>query len=333
MTQIRIDPFFDSDGRGGAPEGAVAVPRAPTIPATPASRNGYYDAAQVRVADGRDALAVMRPGPEGLRGTVIPRATLGGIPVGTRPHEVSNLRVTIDPHIDGQSSIVRLGDITEASVAAATAGASELTPDPYDMATQRLRGSAVLHGIAAQAGHPGATPVQPGFEGPVPPGNVRADNLGHYAQPVQPTRRLTSPLQAFGQAAPHVDPESGRAFRSIDMRPGVPQELQQPTAPTVEVTFELQHFGTHTAHYHDVITRYPGFIVLVYNNAYRGGNKYFPQVREDAPPMALNVVGKPKVYLVLTTGFQYAYGDLEFAILMVERQTDAPAEEQAAPQQ
>ena len=329
MTRIpiRIDPFFDSDGRGGAPEGAERTSRVPQIPATPSTQNAYFDASQVQVADGRNALNVMRPGPEGLRGTVIPRATIGGIPVGTRPHEVRNLRVTIDPHIDGQSSVVRLGDIDENSVEAATQAAAEVTPDPYDMATQRLRGSAVLHGIAALHRGQGPAPQQPSFEGPVSPGNVRAENLGHYAQPAQPARRLTSPLAAFNAPAPGVD-ENGRPLRAIDMRPSTVVERAQPAQPNVEVTFEIQHFGTHTAYYHEVITRYPGFLVLVYDNRFRGAGKYFPQARsDDTPPLALAVVGKPKVYLVHTTGFQFVHGDLEFCVLMVERVADAPAEE------
>ena len=322
---IRLDPFFDSDGRGGVHEAANRVPQ---IPATPATHNAYYDASNIHIADGRSALSVMRPGPEGLRGTVIPRASLGGVPVGTRPHAISNLRVTIDPHIDGQSSVVRLGDITEASVAAATLDAQETTPDPYDMATQRLRGSAVLHGVAARNRTQEQAPAQPGFEGAVPPGNVAAHNLEHYAQPVQTARRMASPLQAFNSPQPHIS-EDGRPLRSIDMRTTVAAERAVAVAPDKEVTFELQHFGTHTAFYHAVLTTNPGFIVLVYNNAYQGGSKYFPQSRgEDAPAMALQVIGDSKVYLVHTTGFQYTYGGLEFCVLMVERQVEAPPEEQ-----
>jgi len=347
LRAIQIDPFFD--GEAGQGQDAALPPREDAgAPATPPNRYGYQAADQYTTTHGLPMTAVMRPGPEGLRGTVIPRATMGGIPMGTTPHAPANLEVNIDPHIAGQSSTVRLGDINATSVRAAAQQAQGVTPEPYSIETARLRGAAVMHGIANNAQpdqafrEPPQTPpqaaphqqphypqqgqqpqydqqqpaVQPQVHQPAPAGHnvVPAPNMQQGAQAQPAPRRRISPLSAFNQAPPPPQ----RELRQIDLRDESPADaVGQP--PTIEVTFEIQHFGTHQAYYHDIIVE-TGFMVLIWDTRYRGP-KYFPPPAQDesAPPLALNITGTNEVYLVHTTGIQYENQGREHCVLMVER--------------
>ncbi len=125
-----------------------------------------------------------------------------------------------------------------------------------------------------------------------------------------------SPLSAFNQVA---QPQPTRELRQIDLPPA-PAPMQQAGPPTIEVVFEMEHFGSLDVRYHDVLIE-NGFIVLVFDTRHQGSTKYFPPVaqNESAPPMALNVVGTNEVYLVHTTGLQYVHEEREYCLLMVER--------------
>ena len=309
QRSVQIDPFFDGEGGGGVQH---AAPRQTAPPVTPPSAYGYQDAGQVALSNGMPMTSRMRQGPAGLQGTVIPRATLGGIPAGTRPHVTRDIIMHVDPHIDGQSSQVRLGDITPESVRQATLEASQVTPDPYDMATLRLRGAATMHGISAAHDH---RAPQMQMAPPAPTQTIAAPNLGRMGTPVQ---RQVRPLQAFTQAPP--DMHEGRPLRAIDMGGNTTPVERGVTAPQIEVTFEIEHFGTHTAMYHDVIIQ-EGFIVLVYKTGYRGGGKYFPGANgnQNQPPLALNITGTNEVYLVQVTGILYACEGAEHCVVMIEQ--------------
>ena len=312
QRSIQIDPFFDGEGGG-----LQQVPMRQTAPpVTPPSQYGYQDAAATPLSNGMPMTSRMRQGPAGLQGTVIPRATLGGIPSGTRPHATQDIVMHVDPHIDGQSSQVRLGDITPESVRLAAQQASEVTPDPYDVATLRLRGAATMHGIAANSHQQQRAPA-PQMQ-VAPTQTIAAPNLGRMGQPVQ---RHVRPLQAFTQAPP--DTHEGRPLRAIDMGQQATVE-RGPAAvppPTIEVTFEIEHFGTHTAMYHDVIIE-QGFMVFVYKTGYRGGGKYFPGANgsQTQPPLAVNITGTNEVYLVQVTGIMYAHEGAEHCVVMIEQQ-------------
>lgn len=295
-----LDPFFDGDGSSRRPAG-------PPLP----GNADYRDVSTERLHDDRPISDRMPSGPHGLRGVVIPHATPGGTVRGLEPHNVRDMQVVIDPHIEGQSSLVRLGDITPMLMEQATVMAAGMTPEPDSIQSQRLRGAAVMHSVSnlSRRGNDNAASLQAG------PATVPSPNLGRMGQPV----RTIKPLAAF----------------SHTQRPQQPQQLQQRAdhaprahvaapvpvaveAPSVDVVFEIEHFGTHQAAYHDVIIE-PGFIVLVYTSAYRG-SKYFPEAKnENSPPLALNIVGRPEVYLVHTTGVHYAYGGTEFCVLLVEQ--------------
>lgn len=311
QRSIQIDPFFDGEGGG-----VQQMPTRQTAPpVTPPSQYGYQDATSVQLSNGMPMTSRMRQGPAGLQGTVIPRATLGGIPSGTRPHSTQDIIMHVDPHIDGQSSQVRLGDITPESVRQAAQQAAQVTPDPYDVATLRLRGAATMHGIAANSQH--HAPQQPQQMQMAPTQTIAAPNLGRMGQPVQ---RHVRPLQAFSQSPPDV--HEGRPLRAIDMgqTPTVERGPAPPAAPQIEVTFEIEHFGTHTAMYHDVIIE-QGFMVLVYKTGYRGGGKYFPGANgsQNQPPLAVNITGTNEVYLVQVTGILYAVDGAEHCVLMIDQ--------------
>lgn len=359
LRAIQIDPYFDGERDGGGMQ--QAPPRDMGRPVTPPSQYGYQDVANFQTATGAPMSGVMRPGPEGLRGTVIPRATMGGIPQGTRPHVTQDIEVNIDPHIDGQSSRVRLGDLNERSIYEASQLAAQVTPEPTSIETLRLRGSAIMHGIAQQAQahaqgqpqHPQEAPRQtlmtppgqqshqqpqqpvvvqpnqsPGYQ--LPPQQPRQQpQQPQYQQPQQPQpqqpqrMRRVSPLSAFNQQPAAPQPQV-RELREIDMRE--PAAAVGP--PQIQVTFEMEHFGNLEVRYHDVVIQ-DGFIVLIFDTRHTNSTKYFPPTAtsDNAPAMALNVAGTPDVYLVQTTGIQYTHEGREHCILMVERTVTLSPEE------
>jgi hypothetical protein len=95
---------------------------------------------------------------------------------------------------------------------------------------------------------------------------------------------------------------------------------QQVGPPTVQVVFEMEHFGTLPVNYHDVIVQ-EGFIVLVFDNRHTGSTKYFPPTQrgDTGPRMAINIVGTPDVFLVQTTGVQFEHESREFCVLVIEQ--------------
>jgi len=220
---VQLDPFFD--GETGGYGDAQPLPQRDTgRPVTPETQYGYRPAAGERTAAGTPVTGVMRPGPAGLNGTIIPRSTMGGIPQGTSPHVTSDIEVVIDPHIAGQSSRVRLGDINQQTVAAGIAMARDVTPEPTSIETLRLRGAATMHGIAATVA--GAGPAlqeqplemaQPVAQQPVMHHQSQQPVQPYVAQPVQPMPPQAQQPVAVQQFAP---------------QPAVQQEIPAPTLQT-----------------------------------------------------------------------------------------------------
>lgn len=365
MPPLNIDPFFD--GRGSGP--ARGTPTTAATAYTPDPQR-YSPVAALSLMDGRPAAAVIPGGGSGnLRGTVIPRATPGGVPAGVRPSQVADLHVNIDPHIVGQRSTLRLGDVTGQMIEQATNQVRNYTPDPYDIQTTRLRGAAVLHEIAQATHAPGSPVYQPGayqgnfavlgqqpqayFQqspGPYvagqpqqmqqvpqmqqyPPQQMQQYPPPQFVQQQAPQpMRIQNPLQAFRQA--EQDHMMQRELRAIDLSRPIAPATPVASTPTIRVTFEIDRFGTHAAKYHDVVVaKDETFMVLIYNTEY-DGDPYFPPVAtgEDIPPMAVNVVGTPDVYLVHTTGIQYDYLKFRHCVLLIERKAPLP-DEPGEPQQ
>lgn len=307
--RIVVDPFFDAPRGGDAPI-MSRMDQTPT--------SGYISAEREYLDGGRTVAQTIGSGPAGLRATIIPKATMGGVPAGTNPHRMNNVEVTIDPHIPQQSSRVRLGDITEASLAAANASAQEYTPEPHSLETMRLRGSAVMHGIAAQRTG-GQRSSQPALPPPMP---SQQQNIP--MQPQRPTRRV-SPLSAFHQAPAPVE---NREQRVITLPPERVQERVLPSAaasPTIRVVFENEHMGEYEAYYHDVVIE-EGFVVLIYDTRW-AGPKHFPATSraEKQPILAMNLIGTTEVYQVQTTGVHYQHGHNEHCVLMVDEVGKLPS--------
>lgn len=316
-TPLRIDPFFDGESqRGPVAGGRQWLPGFNPAPEV----NGYQD-----VGIDPDAARRMRGG-----GVIIPKATMDGIPQGTQPHNTKSMEVIIDPHLQGQSSVVRLGDVTKQSIASATQLIREHGIAPAtDRETSRLNGSAIMQGIAKQASEmaPRSAPMGPTgpvYAGPAVP-NIQAPHLAHVAGPLASpngngSNRVSRPLQYF-QPQPPAPPPAAPAAAAPVMRQ---VNLAQPThaiaePPRQRVFFEIEQFGQHAVLYHDVVVDLDrSFMVLVYNSNYQGGSMYQPPVSDNPPKMALSIEGNPRVYLVQTTGLHYSYGDHEFCILMIE---------------
>ncbi len=318
LRPIQIDPFFDGDGGGAT--GYVQSQPAATIVNGATGYNGVD----------QQTLSNMRPGASGLRGTIIPRATVGGIPVGTHPHVTADVEVNIDPHIYGQSSRVRLGDLNPRSIYAAEAIARELTPEPTNIQTLRLRGATIMHTLANQAhqsqaqlepvlmAHQAVRPVVPQPLNQFP--GTPAPSLPTPPQMVPRMQRTLSPLAAFDQQ--QRQPPT-RELRNIDLQA---EPVPQVGPPKIQVVFEMEHFGTLPVSYHDVIVA-DGFLVLMYDTRHQGSTKYFPpKAKGDAPRTALMIVGAPEAYLVQTTGIQFEQDGKEFCVLLIEQTFEIPAE-------
>jgi hypothetical protein len=324
-----FDPFFDSNGDANLQPPSSLVPQSAPVPGT----EHYRSPREVVMSSGRNAAELMRPGVMGLQGVVVPHATLGGVPAGMRPHDIGDMQINVDPHIPGQNAIINLADINPRAMRQASQLAGQVTPEPTDAATLRLRASATMHGIVAGAQRNGGSSrndVPPQQAGPA--GYMRAPNLARVATPQQ---RRSSPLQSFldGSNASHERATYGREMRAIDI--DTPSVVSQPPAgtaePALEVIFQLQGFGEHRAYFHDVVVE-PGFMVLIYRTGYRG-SKWFPPVSPEPGkrPIAINIAGTTEVYLVHTTGVQYVYGETEHCVLMVERVGQLPSDD--APQE
>lgn len=313
---IELDPFFDRGDASPSPA-LQALQHQPVVAGYGAG--GYAQVDHLTASN-------MRPSAAGLRGTIIPRATIGGIPLGTQPHATHDVIVHIDPHIPNQSTTLRLDDINARTVSQALQVVSQMTPEPTDIATVRLRGSAMMHAISQQ--------TQGGFSArdaaPVVPQAMQQPQFAQQPFP-QPqaqapaqrpaVRRVVSPLAAFNQPRQ----QQTRELREIDIPydAPLPSSPQQVGPPAVQVVFEMEHFGTLPVSYHDVIVQ-EGFIVLVFDTRHAGSTKYFPPTPrgETIPRMAINVVGTQEVYLVQTTGVQFEHDSREFCILMIEQSGD-----------
>jgi hypothetical protein len=98
---------------------------------------------------------------------------------------------------------------------------------------------------------------------------------------------------------------------------------QGPPPPTGFVTFEIEHFGSHTVAYHAVL-REAQWLILIYDIRYPGV-MYEPPAAENALPMAVHVQGTDEVHLVRSLGISYNYEHRRFCILQIER--SAPIQE------
>lgn len=317
-VNVHIDPFYDGEGTT-APGGSLVRP----------DRVGNYgDPSREILSTGRPMSAYM-PQLRGLPGSVISPAGEGGVPIDFNPQELDDLEIHIDPHMPGQTSTLRLGQLTSEVINQGIATARSLTPEPRKIEMRRMRGAAAFHAMAANLGTGLARPADVDYDRPTP---MAAPMAAPQYSPPQPSqyaeapavRRTSSPLAAFGLANRAVGDD--RPLRHIDLSQAVQGSQATVGPPTTEVLFEIEGFGEHTVKYHDVLVA-DAFLVLIYDVRFVHGSKYFPptpaQPGQPGPPLAMQIVGGADVYLVHTTGFKYLYDGREHCVLMIERKAPA----------
>ncbi len=321
--QVHIDPFFDGE------PGFVKNTQVHGLFGTAE----YTEPNKVRLENGEPLLRALPSGPRGLMGMVIPHATAGGVPRGVNPHDVSKFDVHIDPHLHGQSSTIRLGRLNNELLLQGMQISQEQTPEGDTLEMNRLRASTAFHAVAqlveqADRGAPKPMGVGIAAQSYQPP--APASQAVAVASLAAPRAAAVSPLQALRQASAAPVPESP-AVAPVTAAP-LSSPASAPTpAPQYSLLFEIENFGQLEAFYHDVKVQTgadgDGQMVLVYDRRFKG-TKWWPPTGENAKPMGVCINGGDEVYLVHTTGFQYADGDKEYCVLMIERtvrQSDLPA--------
>ncbi len=75
--------------------------------------------------------------------------------------------------------------------------------------------------------------------------------------------------------------------------------------------------------YHEVIKN-DCVLVLVYNNNFKGGGKFFPPVTDKL--MAVKVEGHDNVYFVNSYGTRFQHGGCEYCLLVIDQDAEVPNE-------
>lgn len=314
---ILIDPFFDG-ARNTQPRYTVGDQQQNFDIVNEDGHGAAY------AAPSQHMLGHMRPGPRGMTPTVIPRATQGGIPIGTRPHDMTDLEINIDPHIPGQSSTVRLGELNPGVVARGARTAAGVTAEPVNVETQRLRAAATMHMISQQVGVSRA--ANPAAIPPVDTVYTQTPMSSPQQLPaVPPQQRLVrSPLSAFNQ--PQMQPQH-REMRQLIMD-DTPPPPPDAGLPEIQAIIEMEGYGPMTVYYHDVVIE-QGFMVLVFNTRCHGAMKFFPPTTtpgNQPPKMAIQLAGHPDIYGVETTGIIFEYDKQAMCVLAVTKVVVAPQE-------
>ena len=288
---------------------------------------GYTAADNGRLASGSPMTAVLPMSQAGLRGVIVPPATAGGIPQGTTPHKMDDIEVTIDPDIDGGTTI-RLGDLNRNVIDATVAEISAESPEPADKDARREWNSVVMRSIAGKIKQ-ASTQYQ---EAPVPQQQFSPQPQPQQFQPQpqqfqpQPQQFQPQPQQQFQPQTLRPSADQSRASAPMHVFGRPPQQAAQPAVeagggpPTVQVQFEVEHFGSMPAFYHDVIMC-DNFLVLVYDTRHTGSAKYFPQQpqSENTPATAMHIIGTNEAHEIHTTNVQFVHNHYEYCVLIVTR--------------
>lgn len=344
---INIDPFFDDEEEGFTPS---------VKPGVPAYASVYKDPRDERLSNGTSIVNIAGAGPKGTRGVLIPHATTGGVPTGINPNRIGDIQVNIDPQLPGQNATLNLSDLSDELLLDALREATELCPDNSTRARNSRRASTAFR-IAEQRIKEGSapkgqdlsprTPIRSGARGRVvrsatpAPTTPRAAAAAAPSSPVlQATgtafgppplapRRKGGFLQQFNKpaaAAPLMDAPIDIDEEGPPEQPPVVRQRVQPTAPAIpapgiQAIFELPGFGQLPAMYHDItLDEDAQQLTLVYDTRFIQGTKWFPPKPEpgqEPQRFALQVVGRPEVYLVVHAGVQYAYQGTEFCTLQI----------------
>jgi hypothetical protein len=319
---IELHPFID---QAGSPEPA-----------------GYRRPEEIEFDDGSNFARYMPAavGGKHLRGVVIPHAKPLGGSRAYDPHKPPHKRVHIDPHIEGQSVVVDLAqitqDIAQEAVALGEEYAEKHSDQVHGIDQLRLRSAAAFHLIgAAQRAQGSAPPAsngpaqvisvpQPGVSGPIPsapppvatgPRNIKAASFNgasaQHAPVAEPAAQRGGLLDAYQK--PRTQPVEILASASVG-------------PPTKKVTFGVPGFGLHEAYYHDVLVKSSTnpdvseqLFILVYDGRFPGASKFLPQIdgafaaRIEGDPIDYRLCWPDQSFTDPTTGRTY------FQLLIEER--------------
>jgi hypothetical protein len=302
----------------------------------------YQDPSNVKLENGRSMAEAIRPGPYGLKGVVVGKATAGGTPVNYDPHDMSKVRINIVSPDGRNVNSLGFDQMTQERVNAAIAAAEQQLPGD-DIDTIRERAAMVFEELAktTKSGVQ-KTPVRrsPPARRPEPEDDydeveiveelqeeiaagVNPPPVPATAPPIEKIDRSYSPLAAFGLKKQSSPPSQVGGHSAVgSARVGPPQKL---------VYFEKEGIGTVPAFFHDVIVstapadddaiEESGFMVLIYDLRFdQNAARWFPPANDPYQrPWAVQINEDSKLYLVHTTGFQYVYDNREYCVLLVER--------------
>ena len=299
----------------------------------------YKDPSDEKMSNGRSLADCMRPGPHGLRGIVVAKATPGGMPSNFNPHDFGNIQVNmVSPDGSKVQSLV-LGNVSKQAAAQAIAAARSRVQG-NDIESIRERAAVAFEELAKISSSVQRVPTKTAAQR-LPVSNTTEEELIEELQqealypvvaavPVEQVDRNYSPMAAFGLKKSGMKPAAVTVATSAGQKIGAPQQL---------VYFEKEGLGTVPAFYHEVIinvTRedvdipeYSGFIVLIYDLRFdQNAARWFPPANDPYQrPWAVQIKNDQRLYLVYTTGFQYIYDNREHCVLRVERAMIAPTEE------
>lgn len=339
---IVIDPFFDRNPmqRGTAPSGYGTRTAADETFSTVDTKGGTLTS----MLAGRPLAAVLPTGTTGGKGKLsnmlVSPHTEGGTPQGFHPNRLDNVRIQIDPQINGDTVHVSLGHLRAAAVQQAFTEANEVLPSDGTIERYRLRASAAYHALADEGqqtiGREAPAEVKQAMQEP-----VTMNTLPDYEAEVPVTRSAAvhapaptpspatsrprtvqswgSPMAALRQPAqPQPQSQGG-------LQPHVVDTTQQHHAPTKHVLFELELMnpnGTYNmqqeAWYHDVL-HIDGFVILVWDTRCTTTREYTPPEGPGAPPTALMLDGDPNAYLVHATPIRYVHNHYLYRVLIIDK--------------
>lgn len=329
-TDITPDDYWDNAGVSNVRSSSDSDP------------TKYYDPREA-FKEGGDKRAVATLLPErGPRGVIVPRATRGGRSSGYDPYKPTI--VNIDPDIKGQCSVVDLSKLNNDMIA-------EAYNSTLDIANPKLAAAMTFRKLAI-----GTEPVgMPAYEqqevleplSPVPGAYVashaRINKTLKKNVQVAPQVKQVRPIQSLNEkASMFTHPASTQLpvkVASTHVAPTFQQDSQEPSRaslfdkhnrqqdhkvpsdgysivpPAEQVVYEVDGFGHLTAPYHKVI-REGINLVLVYDNRYTGGQKFFPEPN-DNKTLIVDVKSHPCVYKVMAPGIQFMLDVYDVCVLFI----------------
>lgn len=145
-------------------------------------------------------------------------------------------------------------------------------------------------------------------------GIINSANIAPEETVIIPKEELFSSFVGVKEAAENLDKNKEVVYNENS-------ESTASRIPTKEVLFEIQNIGTNVAFYHAVVIS-DEHIILVYDNTFKHGHRYFPPV-ELAAPMACMCKGNDSVFLVEPTNIQFDFGNYSFCIFAIKQKATA----------